>query len=191
MSGAAYERALKAHFAPDELLWRVQSSGRTQDGKPWARVLCYVDARAVQERLDLVFGWDGWQTDYTVTADGILCHLKTRGADGGWITKTDGSPETQVEAFKGGISKALVRVAASGYGIGRYLYGLTESFATCSPDRPSRADMHAYHCDKIGNARVYWLPPALPQWALPDAEDAAVLATFADANGRFGQEAQA
>ena len=178
------EAACKARFAPDELLWRINACGRSGAGNPWVQVLCYVDARAVQDRLDTVFGWDGWQNEYTVTPDGILCTLRLRSASGAWITKTDGSPETAVEAFKGGISKALVRTAASGLGIGRYLYGLKESFATVMLDKPSRADEHAYTRSRVNLARrgqaedfvtLWWLPPPLPQWAIPSADDAAAL----------------
>jgi hypothetical protein len=49
-----------------------------------------------------------------------------------WIAKENGSPETDIESFKGGISGAFKRVASSGYGIGRYLYELDTTFAECS-----------------------------------------------------------
>jgi hypothetical protein len=42
--------------------------------------------------------------------------------NGEWIEKQDGAQVTDYEAVKGGISSAFKRVAASGWGIGRYLY---------------------------------------------------------------------
>ena len=105
---------------------------------------------------------------------------------GVWIAKQDGSPETAVEAFKGGLSKALVRVAAAGYCIGRYLYNLPESFADCVwYERGMEVQAHQVRA-RIDGKPALWAPPALPEWALPSAGDAELLEAFADANGRFG-----
>jgi hypothetical protein len=40
-----------------------------KDGKR-ALAICYVDARAVQVRLDAVFGVDSWQDDYDLITNG-------------------------------------------------------------------------------------------------------------------------
>ena len=50
----------------------------------------------------------------------MVCNLSIR-VGGEWISKEDGAPFTDFEAFKGGISDALKRAAVK-YGIGRYLY---------------------------------------------------------------------
>ncbi len=122
---------LKSQFDYSELEWKPQSLGFSKDGKPWALILCYVSARAIQNRLDEVFGPLAWADEYRHEQNGVICRLSVY--DGSrWITKENGSPETDVEAFKGGISSAFKRVAASGYGIGRYLYNLDTTFAECS-----------------------------------------------------------
>ena len=50
------QAALQAPFPLADVQWRIQRSGTTGRGNPYALVLAYIDARAVQERLDLVFG---------------------------------------------------------------------------------------------------------------------------------------
>ena len=47
--------ALQKPLQPDRVVWRVQQSGFSKQGKPWAMVLAYMDNRAVQERFDEVF----------------------------------------------------------------------------------------------------------------------------------------
>jgi hypothetical protein len=71
-------------------------------------------------RLDDVFGTDGWQTQYQNMGDRMICQLSCR-IDGKWITKSDGAGDTDIEGDKGGISDALKRAAVQ-WGIGRYLY---------------------------------------------------------------------
>ena len=122
---------LKSQFDYSELEWKPQSVGFSKDGKPWALILCYVSARAIQNRLDEVFGPLGWSDEYRHLESGVMCRLSVYDGQQ-WITKENGSPETDVEAFKGGISSAFKRVAASRYGIGRYLYNLDTTFAECS-----------------------------------------------------------
>lgn len=151
---------LKEPFPESEIEWRVQRSGVTRDGKPWAMVLAYVDARAVQDRLDAVVGPENWKDEYSHIEGGIICKLSIK-VNNEWVTKENGSPETKVEAFKGGISKALVR-AASTWGIGRYLYSLTEAFALISDKKVDGAKMV-----EIDGKRFYWKSPGLPAWALP------------------------
>ena len=85
-------------------------------------LLHYIDARSVMKRLDDVVGMANWQTKIIETASGtrVLCELSVK-IEGEWITKTDGSGDTDFEKEKGAISRALCR-AATHFGIGRYLY---------------------------------------------------------------------
>jgi len=89
---------------------------------PGSKLLHYIDARSVMKRLDDVVGVENWQSKFIETSSGtrVLCELSVRLA-GEWITKTDGSGDTDFEKEKGAISRALVR-AATNFGIGRYLY---------------------------------------------------------------------
>lgn len=156
---------LAEKFSPLDIEWRVQSCGEKRGGGVWARVLAYVDARAIQERLDHVCGPENWKDDYECLPKGMLCRLSIK-IDGEWITKTNGAPETDIEGFKGGISKALVR-AASTWGIGRYLYNLESPWAVIS-DEKNREAKRAITKEK---KEFYWLPPELPKWALPTIEE--------------------
>lgn len=152
---------LTEKFSPLDIEWRVQSSGET-NGKFWARVLAYVDARAIQDRLDLVCGAENWKDDYEHLTNGMICRLSIK-VDGEWITKTNGAPETDIEGFKGGISKALVRTAST-WGIGRYLYNLEASWANIVDQKTPGAR----RAQTKERKDFYWLPPELPEWAYPN-----------------------
>ena len=82
--------------------------------------LVYIDARDVMDRLDSVFGVDGWQTKYEYLGGRMICNLSIRLNDT-WITKSDGAGDSNIEGEKGGISDSLKRAAVL-LGIGRYLY---------------------------------------------------------------------
>ena len=80
-----YER-LAAPFHADELEWRVGRGGM-KDKKPWAMLLCYMDARAVMRRLDAVVGPENWMDEYRSVqlADGkwaCICRLSIRVPEG-------------------------------------------------------------------------------------------------------------
>src|SRR5712691_5436243 len=61
-----------------------------------ALALAYVDARAIQDRLDDVLGVAGWQDEYECLPDGsVVCRLRLHLGDE-WITKMDvGGPSEQ------------------------------------------------------------------------------------------------
>jgi hypothetical protein len=155
------ERALKEPFPPEDLEWRVQQCG-VKDGRPWAMVLTYINARAIMDRLDEVVGPKNWSARYTKQDTGFLCDLAVR-VDGEWIVKSDGSDATDIEPFKGGISGAIKRAAVL-WGIGRYLYRLDSGFARCSKEK-FHGSIKGYH--KETKTEFYWSPPELPEWALP------------------------
>lgn len=121
-------------FRKDEIEWRVQSSGIKQDGTAWAKVLPYVTSRAIMNRLDETFKPNGWRDEYTQFKNGIVCTIYLKvGED--WIGKQDGAPETDIEAFKGGLSDAFKRAAVK-WGMGRYLYSMKGPFfVTLSADK--------------------------------------------------------
>jgi len=82
--------------------------------------LVYIDARDVMDRLDSVFGIDGWQTEYEYLGGRMICNLSVWLNDK-WINKSDGAGDSNIEGEKGGISDSLKRAAVL-LGIGRYLY---------------------------------------------------------------------
>ena len=210
MTEQELQEALRAPFPEADIQWMPQqlgSNGKDADMKPWVMVLAYVDARALQERLDEVFGVLGWQDSYIATANGIICtlsvldtatrmrktvevgpggevletvHLPEPSQPNTWISKSNGAPETDIEAFKGGISSAFKRVCASGLGIGRYLYNLETSFATCQYPKPSgkRSELKAKGWNKAWDKKagdkgreLWWQKPVMPAWALPEPKE--------------------
>ena len=115
---------LREHFDENDLEFRV---GATNTDKTMGLALAYVQARAIQNRLDEVVGIENWKVSYKEIQGGFLCTLSIR-INNEWISKEDGASITDYESVKGGISNAFKRVASSGFGIGRYLYNARNSW---------------------------------------------------------------
>ena len=146
-------KELKNPFHPDDIEWRVGST--TQD-KSKGLALAYITNRAIQNRLDEVFGLNNWRNEFKPWQNnGVLCGISIRlEGDSEWVTKWDGSDESNMDATKGGLSGAMKR---AGYqlGIGRYLYNLDASWVELNP-------VGRGHVIKPGSE------PQLPDWALPE-----------------------
>lgn len=150
-------------FAPQDIEWRIQQSGKSGQGKIYAMVLAYVTNRAIMARLDDVCGKANWRNEYQpAPAGGVMCGISIK-VHGEWITKWDAAENTQVEAVKGGMSGAMKRAAVQ-WGIGRYLYNLEEGFAQTSDTKRNEWNRAKL---KDGNTTFWWCPPQLPSWALP------------------------
>ena len=143
------EEELKRPFSPKEIKFRA---GATNKENTRALALAYIDARAVEDRLDEVFGPTNWWDDYVAAPDGgVKCYLTVVYPDGTVITKTGLAPNTDIEAVKGGESDALKRAGVK-FGIARYLYNLPSEWVAA---------------EKRGRSVVLLETPTLPQWALP------------------------
>lgn len=155
---------LATPFDLSDLEWRVARAGE-KDGRVWAMILTYITARAIMDRLDAVCGVDGWQTEYQDIGGALSCGIGIkRGED--WVWKWDGTGHLSAsggldsaDAGKGDFSNALKRAGVQ-WGIGRYLYGLTESFANVH-------DRGAFKGKTKDGKWFKWDPPDLPRWALP------------------------
>lgn len=170
-------KALQDPFAPEDIEWRVQTSG-IKDEKVWALVICYVTARAVMDRLDAVLGVTNWQDEYrpwhqaeikaygkTKTVQGQLCGISIWDKEKGqFITKWDGAEDTDIEPIKGGISDSFKRAAVK-FGIGRYLYKTDPGFAVICENGKYRDT--AKSKDGSQKQTYRWNPPKLPNFALP------------------------
>lgn len=161
---------LQEPFNPADIEWRAQQSGIAGNGNPWMIVMPYITSRAIQQRLDEVFGPFGYEIkqEETKGLDGFMCSISVL-HDGRWVTKQDVAPRTDIEPLKGGASGALKRAGAL-WGIGRYLYHLESGFAACTRcENKSKAFNNFVQIkDKSGHkVGVDWKPPALPLWALP------------------------
>lgn len=154
--------SLKEPFPATDIEWRFQRSGM-RDGKPWALVLAYVNNRAIMDRLDAVVGPELWCNRFEPGPDGgVVCGISIKIGDE-WVTKWDGAHNTDVESIKGGLSSAMKRAAVQ-WGIGRYLYRLSATWAEFHEGGKNRDGVK----QDDGKKRYYkWDAPALPSWAVP------------------------
>ena len=166
-------KGLSDPFPACDIEWRIQSSGFKND-KYWAMVLAYVDNRAIQDRLDEVCGPLGWQNEYkTGPQGGIICGISIWCDEKKqWVTKWDGSDNTQIEAVKGGLSASMKR-SGSQWGVGRYLYNLEAMFAQTSTDNKRGQEGWSSAKESKTNKYFNWQTPQLPVWALPKIDLAA------------------
>ena len=153
------QQQLQAPFTASDIEWRVQREVRNGAA---VMVIPYVTNRAIQHRLDEVFGVFGWENRFHPgPSGGLICELRVRNPDTGeWVVKQDGAENTAVEAIKGGISASMKRTAVQ-LGIGRYLYYIDFQYM----DLKDRGDN--YHRCKGSGKATYWNTPKLPEWALP------------------------
>lgn len=156
MNSDSKELSLKltAPFPPDAVHWKPLSVKSNR-----ALAAAYLDARAVMQRLDCVFGVGGWKDAYQLVNGGsVVCTLSVK-VDGEWVDKTDvGSQSEQPDdgdKMKAAFSDALKRAAIK-LGIGRYLYKLPRQWVDYDPQ-----------------ARQFAKPPTLPTWALPAPKQSA------------------
>ena len=145
METALVER-LAEPFPTTEVKWKAQVVRGSR-----ALTVAYVDARCVEDRLDAVFGVDGWQDAYQVLPNNsVVCKLRVKvGTE--WIEKSDvGSQSDQPDEgdrLKSAFSDALKRAAVK-LGIGRYLYRLPQQWV-----------------DYDTQTRQLAATPKLPDWA--------------------------
>ena len=143
---------LRRPFPENEIKWRVGATNVGNDGKPkWGDKplgipLAYIDARAVEDRLDDVCG-ALWQRRYP---DKGLCEIGLKiGSE--WVWRANGAGETDFEGEKGQYSDAFKRAAVS-WSVGRYLYNLKYEWAPIK---------------KQGKSWALIDTPQLPDWAKP------------------------
>jgi hypothetical protein len=144
-------KQLQAPFDPSDIEWRV---GSTTADKTKGLALAYVTNRAIQNRLDEVFGPFGWQNEFREwKGSSQICGISVwDSTKNQWITKWDGADDSQTEAVKGGLSDSMKR-AGYQWGIGRYLYNLPAVWVPIKQQ---------------GKSYVIEREPILPDWALPE-----------------------
>lgn len=162
---------LQKLFSKEDIKYRAASSG-ISNGRPWVKVLSYIDARHVENRLDEVFGWENWESDYKsiefidnkgIKKTGFICTIEVNYNDKK-IKKSNGADLTDYESFKGGISDSFKRAAAHGFGIGRELYETKEIFADIQKEKTSYyTEMVKICTDKKNKAyeKYYWALPGV------------------------------
>jgi hypothetical protein len=107
---------------------------------PGGRMLDYIDARFVMDRLDAAVGPNNWQDKYEDLPNGsVRCGIGIRLGDQvvgiDWVWKWDVGDPSDIEATKGAHSDAFKRAGVK-WGIGRDLYG---DHPQKAPERPRTA----------------------------------------------------
>ncbi len=123
----AIAQKLRAPFNPQDVNWRPQGNPKASER---CQVVCYVDARAVMDRLDEVVGAGNWAFAYEplVIANGQVQIAKGRLTLHG-VSKEDVGEASSFDPSKGCVSDALKRCAVL-WGIGRYLYDVPSTWVT-------------------------------------------------------------
>lgn len=119
-------------FDIKDISWKVVTC-KWNNGKPWAMITPYLNASAIQQRLDDVFGWDNWKTEYKVEGTYAICYLSAFSQDKKeWIKKENVCEidSEQNNPIKAAYSGAFKRVALE-FGIGRYLKGIVQFAKSC------------------------------------------------------------
>lgn len=110
-------RKLKA----SEIECRVAQVGQTQ-GKVWASILLYKDARVDQRILDETYGPMNWERKHEIIQGRLYCSVGVWDAEKGrFVYKQDVGVESYTEKEKGQASDSFKR-ACFNWGIGRELY---------------------------------------------------------------------
>ncbi|MGN4816772.1 Rad52/Rad22 family DNA repair protein [Bacillus cereus group sp. MYBK163-2] len=149
--------SLQAEFPFEQLGWKITHTFESQ-GRFFAYVAPFVDARAIQDRFDEVFGIDKWQVSYEkwgekATKCTISVFLNER-----WISKEDGSEESDYSSVKGGFSNSLKRAAVL-WGVGRYLYNIKPHKVELTTQGKGKNDIYVSYQRK----GYYFTPPTMLQ----------------------------
>jgi len=116
------EKKLNTPLTIDEIDFRVQSINKGF----YATILAYKDARVDMNRLDSVYGVEGWQKKYDIVNGNLFCSVGIWSEKiMQWIWKQDVGTESNTEKEKGQASDAFKR-ACFNFGIGRELYDYPE-----------------------------------------------------------------
>ena len=111
-------KKLNTPLTIEEIDFRVQSINKGG----YATILAYKDARVDMNRLDLVYGVEGWQKKYDLINGNLFCSVGIYNKElNQWIWKQDVGTESNTEKEKGEASDAFKR-ACFNLGIGRELY---------------------------------------------------------------------
>ena len=168
------EKKLTDRFEEKDISWKVLQNS-WNEGNPYALMTPFVNASAIQERLDEVLGWENWKTEYEVKESGtyryVVCILSCRTKDGEWISKQNVCEITEKKEdsnapdnpIKSAYSGAFKRVALE-FGIGRYLKNIKKYSPQCSESFPRGEN--AVRCyDKKSSKSFYATIPTLEEGA--------------------------
>ena len=108
----------------DERKYRVGNTFGYK-GKKFGNMLCYVDARYVQDTLDDVVGSANWSNEFYDIKNSLYCRItitfERADVSVGEVSKMDCGSESNIERQKGEASDSFKRCAVH-FGIARDLY---------------------------------------------------------------------
>ena len=96
-------------------------------------MICYHDARDVQNLLDAVCGAENWQNEPRNIDGKLYMGIGINIEGEGWVWKFDIGTESNVAKEKGEASDALTRAAVQ-WGVFRYTYSVPEILLPIAPD---------------------------------------------------------
>lgn len=155
-------KRLTDHFKYSEISWKVLASG-SKDGRYWARVTAYVTPSAIQNRLDELFEFDGWQTKYIMQEKVVNCRLSIwSDKRKEWITKEntcdidskEPTGNVPYNPYKTACSGAFKRAALE-FGIGRYLKAV-QIFTTCCEQPPKEERALYLQCKDKSSGKIFY-----------------------------------
>jgi hypothetical protein len=129
------------------------------------KMLDYIDARFVMDRLDLAVGPCDWQQRFEVDQNGnVRCGIGVRieREDGPeWVWKWDVGTESSIESIKGQYSDAFKRAAVH-WGVARDLYDERTSAGEKPPARVASAPMDSTSLDMAWRCPVHNTAKVVP-----------------------------
>lgn len=151
------EQELNKPFDWNEISWQVKSTFIHTNGQATANVIPYVKSRALQKRLDEVFGPLHWENEIKVMKNGFIYGIRV------WINdrslvKWIGVDQMNMDSIKDGMFNAM-RLAAAQFGIGRYLYECTQTLVPVLHDEKPNLDKWKRIDDPNSNIHGYWSVP--------------------------------
>ena len=158
------EKKLKEPFERKDVEFRIAKVDKTTRK---ALALPYLSSRALLDRLDDLFGIDGWKDSYTVLNNSITCKLSIKLGDD-WITKENAASfantESPNEAFSDALSQAAVK-----FGLGRDLDNLPDVYVDILESKPEnpKKKVHFYHSDEFTG---WWEEPDLASLTMKDGK---------------------
>lgn len=175
-TAAELREVLSAPFPSADIEWRVSA---TNHEKTSGLAVPYVTNRAIQTRLDDTVGIDGWHNDFVPWKGdkAQLCGISIFIPElNDWLTKWDGSDDTDIESVKGGLSDSMKRAAVE-WGVGRYLYGMTPPIWVSIEQRGKGYVIRDSERVKLDTAHDKWVQAIQQRKASGTEESQTVLAS--------------
>ncbi|MDA3813658.1 MAG: Rad52/Rad22 family DNA repair protein [Candidatus Cloacimonetes bacterium] len=150
------EKKLKEPVRRSDLSFNITNVDKTNRK---VQVKSQIKSQALMNRLDDLFGIDGWKDRYAVLYNCVTCKLSIKLGDN-WITKENSAPLVNAESLNEAFTDAL-RQAAVRFGLGRYLLDLPNIYVDIMENKPENSK-HEVHFFQSGELSGWWEEPDYP-----------------------------